>query len=137
MITLGLVYGSLAFTAGALLGPLREVLLAPRIGGMAAALAEAAAMVLLLWLAARFVVGRLAVPSRAARAAVAGIALAIVLGSDLALGLMLDASGLAGQRTPRSVAEQLVGVPLLLWLAILPFLVRRGAVAAPRQASRG
>ncbi|MBR0662431.1 hypothetical protein GXW75_24460, partial [Roseomonas oryzicola] len=49
----GVLYGGLAFAAGAVLGPLRELLLAPRIGGLAAALAEAAAMAGLLWLAAR------------------------------------------------------------------------------------
>jgi hypothetical protein len=130
-VTAGLVYGALAFGAGGLLGPLREILLAPRIGGMAATLAEAAGMALLLWLAARHAVARLADPSRRARAVVTGIALLVVIGCEIALGLLLDASGLAGTRAPRSAAERLVGLPLLGWLALLPFLVRRGARAVP------
>ena len=134
MITQGLLYGALAFAAGALLGPIRELLLVPRLGGMAAALAEAAAMALLLWLAARFVVGRLPAPSRGARAALAGIAVAIVVGCDVALGLLLDTLGLAGQRAPRSLAERLVGLPLLLWLGdpALPGAPGRARLTAAR-----
>ncbi len=127
----GLSYGALAFVAGGLLGPLREIVLAERIGGPAAAMAEAAMMALLLWLAARWVVGRLPVPSLRARALVAGIGLAVVLASEVALGLLLDASGLTSGRAPREVTAQLVGLALLAWLVAMPFLVHRRAVAAP------
>lgn len=127
----GLTYGALAFAAGGLLGPLREIVLAERIGGPAAAMAEAAMMALLLWLAARWVVGRLREPSLRARAAVAGMALAVVLACDVALGLLLDASGLADGRAPRDLAARLVGLALLGWLVAMPFVVRRRAVAVP------
>jgi hypothetical protein len=127
----GLTYGVLAFAAGALLGPIREMLLVPRIGGLTAALVEAAGMALLLWLAARLVVGRMAVPSPRARAVVAGVALVLVVACDVGLGLLLDWSGVAGARAPRGVAERLVGLPLLAWLVAMPLLVRRHAVALP------
>ena len=51
----GLRYGALAFLAGAVLGPVRELLLAPAIGGLPAALLEAGAMAVLVFLAARSV----------------------------------------------------------------------------------
>ena len=127
----GLTYGVLAFSAGTLLGPIREIGLAPRIGGLAAALAEAAGMALLLWLAARYVVGRMAEPSPRARAVVAGVALVVVIGCDVGIGLLLDWSGVAGARAPRGVAERLVGLPLLAWLVAMPLLVHRRAVAVP------
>lgn len=127
----GLTYGALAFAAGGVLGPPRELLPAPAIGAPGAALAEAAAMALLLWLAARWVVARLPVPSLPARGVVAGVALAVVLACDVALGLLLDASGLAGGRAPRDVASQLAGLALLGWLVAMPFVVRRRAVALP------
>ncbi len=127
----GLSYGALAFVAGGLLGPLREIVLAERIGGPAAAMAEAAMMALLLWLAARWVVGRLPVPSLRARTVVAGIGLAVVLACEVALGLLLDASGLTSGRASREVTAQLVGLVLLAWLVAMPFVVRRRAVAAP------
>lgn len=126
----GLLYGALAFAAGGLLGPVRELLLAPRIGATAAALTEALAMAVLLWFAARFVVGRLPVPTPRARLLVAGGALAVVIACDLALGLALDAGGLSAQRAPRGLATQLVGLALLGWLVAMPFAVRRRAEAA-------
>jgi hypothetical protein len=123
MIRAGLRYGALAFLAGAVLGPVRELLLAPRLGGLPAALVEAAAMAALLWLAARH-----AVPPEAgwqARAVMAAVALAVVLLAEAALTAALDASGLSASRAPRSAAEQAVGLPLLAWLVALPFLLRR------------
>lgn len=122
----GLRYGFLAFLAGAVLGPVRELLLAPAIGGLPAALLEAAIMAVLILLAARAVLERM--PPRQGwrtRAAMAGVGLAVVLLSEAALDLALEASGMAAARAPRSVAEQAVGLPLLLWLAVLPLVLRR------------
>jgi hypothetical protein len=129
-VTPGLIYGALAFAAGGALGPVRELLLAPAFGSVPAALAEAVAMAVLLWLAARWVVARLPVPTRRARALVAGMALALVVACDIALGLLLDASGLAGTRAPRNVATQVLGLVLLAWLAAMPFAVHRRAAPA-------
>ena len=125
----GVLYGGLAFAAGAVLGPLRELLLAPRIGGLAAALAEAAAMAGLLWLAARRAVA--GIEALRARAVVATLGLVVVLALETLLALAFDASGLAAARAPRGLAEQGIGVALLAWLFALPFLVRRRAVALP------
>lgn len=125
----GLRYGAAAFAAGGVLGPLRELVLAPRIGGMAAAGAEAAAMAALLWISARWAIA--APAPRGARAVVAAVALGLVLALEAALGLMLEASGLAAARAPRGLAERSVGLLLLAWLVVLPFLVRRHARALP------
>lgn len=125
----GVLYGGLAFAAGAVLGPLRELLLAPAIGGLAAALAEAAAMAGLLWLAARRAVA--SIEALRARAVVATLGLVVVLALEALLALAFDASGLAATRAPRGLAEQGIGVALLAWLFALPFLVRRHAVALP------
>ncbi len=125
----GLAYGALAFLAGGALGPVRELALAPQIGGMAAALAEAAAIAALLWLAARFALGHFLEDGAGwrPRAVMAATGLAVVLAADAALGAVFAASGLAAQRAPRSAAEQAVGLALLAWLVALPFLLRRGA----------
>lgn len=126
MMKPGLLYGGLAFLAGAVLGPLRELVLAPRIGGPPAALAEAAAMAVLLWLAARRAMALLVppVPWRR-RAAMAGVALLVVVALDVLLGVALQASGLAATRAPRSLMEQAVMPPLLAWLVALPFIIGR------------
>ena len=120
----GLGFGGLAFLAGALLGPLREWVLAPRLGGLAAAWIEAAAMALLLLLAARATLAEGLGPS--GRAVVAALALAVVLAAEAALAWLFAATGLAGQRAPRGAAEQVPGLLLLGWLVVLPFLIRRG-----------
>jgi hypothetical protein len=120
----GLGFGGLAFLAGALLGPLREVVLAPRLGGLAAAWIEAAAMALLLVLAARATLAEGLRPL--GRAVESALALAVVLAAEAALGWLFAATGLAGQRAPRGAAEQAPGLLLLGWLVLLPFLIRRG-----------
>ncbi len=123
----GLTYGALAFAAGGVMGPLRELVLTPFIGALPAALVEAAAMAALLWLAARRVVRGLAAPTRRTRAVVAGIAVVLVVACDIALSLVIEATGLAATRAPRGLAVQVVGVALLAWLAAMPFLVHRRA----------
>jgi len=122
----GLRYGAVAFALGAVLGPVRELLLAPALGGLAAALLEAAAMAVLFPLAARHVLDRL--PPRqgwAARSAVAAAGLAVVLLAEAALSSVFEASGIAAARAPRSDAERAVGLLPLAWFAALPFLLRR------------
>jgi hypothetical protein len=118
----GLRLGGLAFLAGVLLGPMRELLLAPRMGGLAAAWIEAAAMAVLVWLAARASVPR----AQSVRdAGVTGLtALAFVLVAEAALGILFLATGLAGVRVPRSLAEQAPGFLLLGWVAALPLVIR-------------
>ncbi len=125
----GLLYGGLAFMAGAALGPLRELVLAPRIGGMPAALTEAVAMAGLLWLAARRTIAAAAPPHD--RVVVALTGLVLVLALETLLGLVFAMSGAAADRAPRGIGEQAVGLALLAWFAALPFLVRRRAVALP------
>ena len=120
----GLGFGGLAFLAGALLGPLREWALAPRLGGLAAAWIEAAAMALLLLLAARATLAEGLGPS--GRAVESALALAVVLTAEAVLAWLFAATGLAAQRAPRGAADQAPGLLLLGWLVLLPFLIRRG-----------
>jgi hypothetical protein len=119
----GLAFGALAFLAGALLGPLRELVLAPSLGGLAAAWIEAPAMAVLLWLAAGVTVP--AATELRGRALVAAVALAIVLLAEAVLSWLFVETGLDAARVPRSAAERLPGLLLLLWLVLLPFLRRR------------
>ncbi len=122
----GLRYGLLAFGAGAVLGPVRELLLAPAVGGLAAAVAEGVVIAVLVLFAARSVLDRM--PPRQgwqARAAVAVVGLMVVVAAEVVLAVALDASGIADARAPRSVLERAVGPALLLWLAAVPLLLRR------------
>jgi hypothetical protein len=122
----GLLYGLLAFLAGAVLGVIRDLALAPSIGSVAAAILEAGVMAMLLWLAARYAIRFL--PATARRESRAGMALAavvLVLLGEIALGMGFEATGLAAQRPPRGGVEEAIGLALLGWLAAQPFRVRR------------
>jgi hypothetical protein len=121
----GLAYGLLAFLAGAVLGTVRELALSPLIGGVPAALAEAAAMAVLLRLAARRALRLLPEGAPAAgRAAMAFTAFVLVLLGDALLGIALHATGLDAGRPPRSGAEETIGLALLGWLVAQPFMAR-------------
>ncbi len=123
-ISAGLRFGGLAFLAGAVLGPVRELLLAPRLGGLAAAWIEAAAMAVLLWLAARASLP--AGGDLGERVTTAVVALAVVLTAEAALSAAFAATGLSAARAPRGAAEQAPGLLLLAWLVVLPLLRGRG-----------
>lgn len=128
----GLFYGALALGAGALLGLLGELLLAPLLAGPAPALLEAAGLVALLWLAARMAAGRMASPTSRARAIMAATAVVLVVRvMEGAVGILLGTSDMAIDRAPRSIAELAAGLALLAWMAALPFLVRRRAIPVP------
>ena len=122
----GLVYGGLAFLAGAVLGPIRELALAPSIGGLAAALLEAAVLAVLIWQAARFTARFL--PADGGRDPRAGMALTgvvVVLLAELALGAVFAATSLTAGRSAAGGGEAVIGLALLAWLAMLPFKVRQ------------
>lgn len=122
----GVRYGLLAFGAGAVSGLLRELLLAPAVGGLPAALAEGVVLAVLIPVFARSVLDRM--PPRQGwqtRVAVAVAGLLVVVAAEVALALVLQASGIDAARVPRSAPERAVGPVLLLWLAAAPLLLRR------------
>lgn len=117
----GLRLGAYAFVAGMLLGPVRELVLAPVMGGLAAAMLEAVLLMAVIWLAARLALRPApAIPWVAALGAVG-----LVAGAEMGLGLIFTLLAPAMERVPRDLAEQAVGLIPLAWLAAQPFL-RRG-----------
>ena len=119
-----LAYFALAFAAGFLLGLVRVPFLMPAFGERIAVLIEVPFLLLACVFAARVVVARFAVPGRlAARLALGGIALALLLGAEL-LGVLATRSitldeYLAG-RDPVVGAAYLV---LLGLFALIPALM--------------
>lgn len=117
MLRAALLYVALSFAAGALLGALREFVLAPQLGRDRALLVEAPLMLAAITLAARFVVRRLAVPPDLPhRLALGGVALVLLLAIELSLGVLVR--GL-------TVAEQIVAwasfFGAVTWLLYLAF----------------
>ncbi|MFL1461663.1 hypothetical protein ACI6QG_05640 [Roseococcus sp. DSY-14] len=120
-----LLYVALVFAAGFVLGPLREFVLAPRIGRLPAVLAELPLMLGWAWVAAGWVLRRLRVPPGAPRLRLGLAALALLLLLEFGAGAALrgwDARAwLADFLTPPGLAA--LGAYLVF--ALLPRLHRQ------------
>jgi hypothetical protein len=120
----GIVYGAAAFGCGMLLGPLRVLMLEPRLGGLAAVALEAVPMLVALallapWIARRHGLGA----DRAPLLRMGGWALGLVLLLDVLGASLLGGLGawIAGLATPPGM----VGILLLAALALMPVLLAR------------
>jgi hypothetical protein len=86
----GIVYFLLVFGAGFVLGTVRVLLIVPHVGHQAAELLEMPLMLLATVLAARWITRRFPEPhNHTARLAIGGIALGLMLASELAVGIGL------------------------------------------------
>jgi len=87
----GALYFTLVFAAGFLLGPIRIAWLVPQFGARTAELMEMPVMLIVIVLAARWVIGRLAVsPAAAGRLAMGALALFLMLAAEFTLVLWLQ-----------------------------------------------
>jgi hypothetical protein len=135
VIGAGLLYFALTFGAGFVLGPIRILWLEPRLGVRTAELLEMPVMVAVIFVAARWVTGRLEVPPRAGpRLGMGMLAAVLLLAAEL--GLVLRLRGLTledyfASRDPVSGAAYYASVVLL---AIMPLLVNRRAPVPSRSA---
>lgn len=122
----GATYFLLVFGAGFALGPIRILLLQPRIGERLAELAEMPVMLIVTFVAARWVVRRFRLPPvPALRLAVGTIALMLLVCAELTLVLWLRGLSIPqylAQRDPVSGAAYLAA---LVFVALAPALVRR------------
>lgn len=85
----GLAYFAVVFAAGFVLGTMRVLVLAPRLGETLATSAELPVMLAISWWAAGVVVRRLGVPATsAARVGMGALAFALLLGAEWLLGTL-------------------------------------------------
>ena len=122
----GLWYFTVVFAAGFILGPIRVLWLVPRVGERTAELLEAPIMLLVMVVAARWIVGRFAAPpGTPARLAVGVIALTLLLTAELTVVLWLRGLSIAQYAAERDSVAGLVYVVMLGLFAVMPLLVRR------------
>ena len=122
----GVLYFSLVFAAGFLLGSIRVPLLEPRLGARAAELLELPVMLLAIVAAARWVLRRLAVPaSAAARLAMGGIALALMLAAEFGLVLSLRGMSIEQYLATRDPVSGTAYYLSLCVFALIPLAMRR------------
>jgi hypothetical protein len=130
-LTAAALYVVAVFGLGLVLGPIRELLLAPRLGALAATLLEAPLVLGVAWFAAGWILRRRAVPPGAARRAMSAAALLLVLLAEFAAGSVLRGWDLAAWRVHLDTLEGRLSLALYGLFALWPALQRQPVAAKP------
>lgn len=124
-ILAGFFYALLLFALGFLLGPIREFLLTPWFGPVAAVAIEVVPMVAAMaWLAPRIARGMEIPPRVPGRVVMGLVALLLVLAAEIALSRLLRGLGPAGTLARYGTPQGMVGAALLGIFAAMPWLRR-------------
>lgn len=122
----GIVYFLLVFGTGFVLGSFREVLVVPYVGHRAAELLEMPLMLLATVLAAGWITRRFPEPHHhAARLAIGGIALCLMLAGELAVGIGLRGMTAADVILNRDPVSGMAYYASLILFAAMPWLASR------------
>jgi hypothetical protein len=122
----GAVYFALVFAAGFVLGPIRVLWLLPRVGERAAELIEMPVMLVVLVLAARWVVRRFGLGRAwAARLGVGLVAFALLVAAELAVVLRLRGLTVGEYLAGRDLVAGSVYAVMLGVFAVMPWVVGR------------
>lgn len=122
----GILYFALVFGAGFVLGPVRILWVAPRIGTRMAELWEAPIMFVITIVAARQIVRRLVVPlTLSNRLGMGGIAPGLMLNAEITLVLWLRGLSIRQYLAARDPVAETVYYLMLVVFAVMPFLVVR------------
>jgi len=132
-IKAGMAYFALVFGAGFVLGALRVPFLVPRLGERMAELTEMPFMLVVIVMAARFIVRRFGLPGTApARLGAGLLALAVLLGAEVLLAVTLQDRTLGEYVASRDPVSGTVYLAMLALFAAMPLVLAR-----VRPASRG
>lgn len=126
ILNAALVYFLIVFGAGSPLGPIRILFVVPRLGERIAELLEVPLILLVIILAANWIVRRFQLPVRLVYRLGAGV-IAFMLGLVFEFGLVLTLRGLTLKEyfESRDPTAARVYYLMLLFLAFMPVLVRR------------
>lgn len=125
-IKAGLCYFALTFGAGFVLGPLRMLVLVPRVGARVAELAELPVMIVVTWLAARWTIRRFHLPSSTRLRLVMGtLAFALLLAAEFSLVLPLRGLTLEQYFATRDPVSGTAYYATLVLLSLMPIIVER------------
>jgi hypothetical protein len=128
VLAAALLYFAIVFGAGFMLGPIRVLVLEPRLGELWATACEAPFMLTAIVLAARWVPRATRLEMHFAPLALMGlIALVLQQIADFAVGIGLRGLSVAQQLAHFATAQGLIYAALLLAFAAMPALVNRRA----------
>lgn len=124
----GAFYFALVFAAGFVLGAIRTLLLAPRVGDFAAVAIELPVMLAVAWFACGAVL-RWTPPGQGfgARAAMGLVAFALLMAAELALALLLGVPSISAWLAGLTSAHGLLGLAGQIVFAIFPLVRYRPA----------
>lgn len=122
-----LVYFALVFGAGFVLGPIRVVWLVPALGVRTAELLEMPVMLVVVVVAARWVVRRFAATEARTTCAIGGLALLALLAAEFGLAFALQGLGPLESVRSRDPVSGAAFAGMLLLFAAMPTVVRRSA----------
>ena len=134
----GLAYFAVVFVAGFVLGTLRVLVVAPRLGEVAAVLAELPVMLAVSWTVCGWLLGRVALSGGwGYRLAMGGVALVLLLGAELGLSVLAFGRTIAEHLASYGSPAGALGLAGQVAFALFPLLRRTGgrAGAAPPAAS--
>lgn len=122
----GVLYFTLVFSAGFVLGTIRTLWVVPHIGERRAELMEMPIMLVVTILAARWTVLRLAVsPMSSARLGMGCVALALMLIAEFGFVLWVRGISIKNYLATRDPVSGTVYYGMLVVFAIMPFLVAK------------
>ena len=127
----GVLYFAVVFGAGFILGPIRILWVVPRLGLRMAELAEAPLMLVIIILAARWVVRRFAVSSKVSSLlSMGGIALGLMLVAEFTFEVWLRGLSVRDYPAGRDPVAGTVYYAMLGLFAMMPLLVARRSAGA-------
>ncbi|MFA6054459.1 MAG: hypothetical protein WC769_03685 [Thermodesulfovibrionales bacterium] len=122
----GVLYFVVVFGAGFVLGPVRIMWIVPRFGNRIAELMEAPIMFIVMIVAARWIVRRLALPyTLSIRLGMGCVALGLLLVAEFTLVLSLRGLSISEYLASRDPVSGTVYYVMLCVFAIMPLLVAR------------
>ncbi len=122
----GILYFTVVFGAGFLLGPIRILWVVPRLGTRVAELLEAPIMFVITIVAARWIVRRFAMPpTPSSRLGMGGVALSLMLIAEFTLVVWLRGLSIREYLAGRDRVAGTVYYVLLGVFALMPLLVAR------------
>ncbi len=117
----GLIYALIVFAIGSVIGTIRILVLAPRVGATAAVALELPVMLIASWLSCSWVVGHFEVASRLAMSVVAFVTLMVL---ELGLSVLIFHRSLREHVSAYATVPGRIGLAGQVVFAIFPILVR-------------
>lgn len=119
----GTIYFAIVFAVAFVLGIVRTLVLAPRLGAVAAVAIEVPILLILSWFVCRHCVSRFRVPWALADRFIMGmVAFALLMGAELLLSLLLTDRSAAQFFSALAQREQLLGFAGQIAFALMPVI---------------